>query len=62
MNDLDPLEFKERLEDTEQLSRFSDFLRDKEVVYRYLSILFQIIPAAELCEVLEQFDNLVSSL
>ena len=62
VNDLDPFEFKERLEDAEKLPGFSDFFRDKEIVYWDLSVLFQIIPAAELCEVLEQFDNFVSSL
>ena len=62
MNDLDAFELKERLEDSEELPGFSDFLRDEKVVYRDFSVLFKVVPAAELCEVLEQFYNFVSPL
>ena len=62
MNDLDPLELKEGLEDAEELSGFSNSLRDEEVVYGDLGVLFKIVPAAELGEVLEQLYDLVSPL
>ena len=62
MDDLNAFEFKERLENSKQLSSLSDSFRYQKVIHRNFSILLKIVPALKFREVLEEFNHFVSSL
>ena len=62
MDDLNAFEFKERLENSKQLSSLSDSFWYQKVIHRNFSILLKIVPALKFREVLEEFNHFVSSL
>lgn len=61
-NQLDPLCLEHRLEYSEDLSRFSNALRNEVVLNAQLGVVRELVPRAKLAEVLAELDNLVTTL